>query len=121
MLLYFQFVLLLFFFNYTATTEIYTYCPTLTLHAALPISVFGRGSIIRIHLKRAFLGLCADAGHRCERFGRRSRGHPLAIGRRVLAVAFPEPRAEMASTRSEGRRVGKECVSTCRSRWSPYH
>src|SRR3546814_4885684 len=24
-------------------------------------------------------------------------------------------------TRSEERRVGKECVSTCRSRWSPYH
>src|SRR3546814_19876922 len=23
--------------------------------------------------------------------------------------------------RSEERRVGKECVSTCRSRWSPYH
>src|SRR3546814_18179619 len=27
---------------------------------------------------------------------------------------FPVP------TRSEERRVGKECVSTCRSRWSPY-
>src|SRR3546814_15363359 len=26
-----------------------------------------------------------------------------------------------ASVRSEERRVGKECVSTCRSRWSPYH
>src|SRR3546814_2756407 len=26
-----------------------------------------------------------------------------------------------ASARSEERRVGKECVSTCRSRWSPYH
>src|SRR3546814_5901763 len=25
------------------------------------------------------------------------------------------------SARSEERRVGKECVSTCRSRWSPYH
>src|SRR3546814_3568626 len=25
------------------------------------------------------------------------------------------------SRRSEERRVGKECVSTCRSRWSPYH
>src|SRR3546814_15499908 len=25
------------------------------------------------------------------------------------------------SVRSEERRVGKECVSTCRSRWSPYH
>src|SRR3546814_18554062 len=26
-----------------------------------------------------------------------------------------------ARTRSDERRVGKECVSTCRSRWSPYH
>src|SRR3546814_4407303 len=26
-----------------------------------------------------------------------------------------------ARERSEERRVGKECVSTCRSRWSPYH
>src|SRR3546814_11317471 len=28
---------------------------------------------------------------------------------------------ERAKKRSEERRVGKECVSTCRSRWSPYH
>src|SRR3546814_3429532 len=28
---------------------------------------------------------------------------------------------ECAIKRSEERRVGKECVSTCRSRWSPYH
>src|SRR3546814_14435616 len=28
---------------------------------------------------------------------------------------------EDAAGRSEERRVGKECVSTCRSRWSPYH
>src|SRR3546814_4992247 len=27
----------------------------------------------------------------------------------------------IAFDRSEERRVGKECVSTCRSRWSPYH
>src|SRR3546814_17713139 len=27
----------------------------------------------------------------------------------------------LAGERSEERRVGKECVSTCRSRWSPYH
>src|SRR3546814_20278953 len=26
-----------------------------------------------------------------------------------------------ATARSEERRVGKACVSTCRSRWSPYH
>src|SRR3546814_15589363 len=28
---------------------------------------------------------------------------------------------KQAQKRSEERRVGKECVSTCRSRWSPYH
>src|SRR3546814_13831840 len=28
---------------------------------------------------------------------------------------------EVTQQRSEERRVGKECVSTCRSRWSPYH
>src|SRR3546814_21043270 len=28
---------------------------------------------------------------------------------------------QLRSIRSEERRVGKECVSTCRSRWSPYH
>src|SRR3546814_18617985 len=27
----------------------------------------------------------------------------------------------LASGRSEERRVGKECVRTCQSRWSPYH
>src|SRR3546814_17140679 len=30
-------------------------------------------------------------------------------------------RQPRAGVRSEERRVGKECVSTCRSRWSPYH
>src|SRR3546814_7856604 len=29
-------------------------------------------------------------------------------------------RQAVAELRSEARRVGKECVSTCRSRWSPY-
>src|SRR3546814_16404746 len=36
-----------------------------------------------------------------------------------LGIAMP-PALEEA-TRSEGSRVGKECVSPCRSRWSPYH
>src|SRR3546814_14044262 len=30
-------------------------------------------------------------------------------------------RFDLDGKRSEERRVGKECVSTCRSRWSPYH
>src|SRR3546814_9799468 len=29
--------------------------------------------------------------------------------------------AKAENSRSEERRVGKECVRTCRSRWSPYH
>src|SRR3546814_14165112 len=41
---------------------------------------------------------------------------------RRTAVYFPTFTAERwATERSEERRVGKECVSTCRSRWSPYH
>src|SRR3546814_2351542 len=36
-----------------------------------------------------------------------------------LALSRLQP--HKGSNRSEERRVGKECVSTCRSRWSPYH
>src|SRR3546814_2263283 len=36
-------------------------------------------------------------------------------------AAAPEPDLWLVFARSEERRVGKECVSTCRSRWSPDH
>src|SRR3546814_12986343 len=36
-------------------------------------------------------------------------------------AAYPGRRPASGPHRSEERRVGKECVSTCRSRWSPYH
>src|SRR3546814_17211373 len=43
----------------------------------------------------------------------------LSIGRscldRIIVID------SVNGARSEERRVGKECVSTCRSRWSPYH
>src|SRR3546814_13637769 len=42
-----------------------------------------------------------------------------AVIDRVLTAAVYEK--QETSSRSEERRVGKECVSTCRSRWSPYH
>src|SRR3546814_7712420 len=45
-----------------------------------------------------------------------------ASSRRARAGATrPLWRSSSWSIRSEERRVGKECVSTCRSRWSPYH
>src|SRR3546814_14003015 len=36
-------------------------------------------------------------------------------------VGIITPGIMRRNRRSEERRVGKECVSTCRSRWSPYH
>src|SRR3546814_14819112 len=39
----------------------------------------------------------------------------------VAAVKANDVPVEYVVFRSEERRVGKECVSTCRSRWSPYH
>ena len=38
-----------------------------------------------------------------------------------IAIGGSRVQRGVISTRSEERRVGKECVSTCRSRWSPYH
>src|SRR3546814_7010431 len=40
---------------------------------------------------------------------------------RAVAGARDHQDANGLVGRSEERRVGKECVSTCRSRWSPYH
>src|SRR3546814_12134440 len=46
----------------------------------------------------------------------------LAVLDEDLGKRISEAEAQIASAaRSEERRVGKECVSTCRSRWSPYH
>src|SRR3546814_18968057 len=54
---------------------------------------------------------------------------PVAISRDPRQFANPVRHRGMVQFigvaiqmgRSEERRVGKECVSTCRSRWSPYH
>src|SRR3546814_13118755 len=45
------------------------------------------------------------------------------FGRETLGRDLREldDEAQSAAVRSEERRVGKECVSTCRSRWSPSH
>src|SRR3546814_9978289 len=43
----------------------------------------------------------------------------LGAGGKEIKTCLGQSGAMLA--RSEERRVGKECVSTCRSRWSPYH
>src|SRR3546814_19128817 len=57
--------------------------------------------------------------------------NPAGQGTRVTMTLHPDRLRPLAGNggeqnmgqtdRSETRRVGKECVSTCRSRWSPYH
>src|SRR3546814_11503247 len=49
-------------------------------------------------------------------------GEVLIDGNRITSVSAPGKTLEKGNAqRSEERRVGKECVSTCRYRWSPYH
>src|SRR3546814_1010522 len=45
----------------------------------------------------------------------------LEQGEIVSTRGRKEDSGQRFYARSEERRVGKECVSTCRSRWSPYH
>src|SRR3546814_10919638 len=48
-------------------------------------------------------------------------GRALIDGARRMFLPCAVWREGRRFRRSEERRVGKECVSTCRSRWSPYH
>src|SRR3546814_11475979 len=61
-----------------------------------------RGAILT-EAGRVFLEEAREIIERSRRAGERSRA------------------ADRGEIRSEERRVGKACVSTCRSRWSPYH
>src|SRR5256885_13823758 len=91
---------LFFFFNDTATTEIYT----LSLHDALPI--------------------CFKTGYVGSRFpipNRMTLFIHSVLGEHTAQIDLPgfgrAVSAHVHNRRSEERRVGKEC----RSRWSPYH
>src|SRR3546814_4962024 len=72
------------------------------------------------------LPICGLAGQ--SRGALHAAGSTAALARcrqEHVAVVRGLEKAEAGAAeddeRSEERRVGKECVSTCRSRWSPYH
>src|SRR3546814_12965017 len=46
---------------------------------------------------------------------------PIRIYFHGIVRLFKRKKWSVPSSRSEERREGKECVSTCRSRWWPYH
>src|SRR3546814_16433832 len=97
-----------------STTEIYTYGHTLSLHDALPIFTI-----------QEFVALTAT--NHAAMYGLSGRKGTIAVGADAdLALWNPDRKVTVTTgmlhdNRSEERRVGKECVSTCRSRWSPYH
>src|SRR3546814_7855414 len=64
---------------------------------------------------KGFIGFRNDPGDQARRD---FMAVQAGIGEKDLTLA--EELAQGVG-RSEERRVGKECVSTCRSRWSPYH
>src|SRR3546814_18924462 len=94
-----------------------------------------KGPFIDHHLeKKVEAAVAANNKRPIKTWSRRSMILPEMVG---LTIAIHNGRAhvpllvnehmvghklgEFDLTRSEGRRVGKECVSTCRSRWSPYN
>src|SRR3546814_11852063 len=72
--------------------------------------------------------VCSSDLHADRRAERHTDGRPQQVGDSEGDGEAVEQRAQCfhvsrvpRASRSEERRVGKECVSTCRSRWSPYH
>src|SRR3546814_16869940 len=81
----------------------------------------GTGKTQILKVLRAMLPPNAVAELRPERWGENFTLVDLIGKAANICGELPENGMITGSIRSEERRVGKECVSTCRSRWSPYH
>src|SRR3546814_18270210 len=64
----------------------------------------------------SFAQLINSADARADSYAFRSVIEPAGLLEPSFALDM-----DWLNRRSEERRVGKECVSTCRSRWSPYY
>ena len=85
------------------------------------------GALIGIQMKMAFFAGSPFISFLLFMGYRAIRAQPAAEAGEELPPAQPGDRARffgigvLTNVRSEERRVGKECTSWCRSRWSPYH
>src|SRR3546814_11798639 len=114
-------VIVVLFLKDTATTKIYTSRHTLSLHDALRSprrraarAAFRSADAIRLAARRP------TRRNRARRAAGRGRS-ASARNRSRRRASRRRPSRPRRAWRSEERRVGKACVSTCRSRWSPYH
>src|SRR3546814_6294821 len=115
MLCRFRILLTWFFFS---SRRRHTRCALVTgvQTCALPISVDFLTKPVRDQtlLDAVATAISIDAARRAE---------AVVVKRNVerFETLTPREREVLHEVRSAERRVGKECVSTCRSRWSPYH
>src|SRR3546814_19669528 len=84
-------------------------CDALEIEQAVPAIADHNGPVY-MRLLRGQVPLVLDEYNYTFQLGKAAL---LRDGKDVLIIS--------SGLRSEERRVGKECVSTCRSRWSPYH
>src|SRR3546814_13786033 len=95
---------------------------------ALPISKIARsGGLLTVDLQACIISTEAsediafafpEPQRQALLLGQDDIQQTLALQERIDGF---QQQDRLAHPRSEERRVGKECVSTCRSRWSPYH
>src|SRR3546814_10366176 len=86
---------------------------------ALPICAPRRGQARVIRLIAGFAALALPAGAMAQTVQVEADEPEFDGG--CCSFWVPRIATEIIVVRSEERRVGKECVSTCRSRWSTYH
>src|SRR3546814_13164464 len=84
------------------------------------LACLGLSDAQRTALRRRAIGFVYQYHHLLPEF---SALENVALPQMIAGVAKSKARSKAAAllARSEERRVGKECVSMCRSRWSPDH
>src|SRR3546814_15203642 len=82
--------------------------PELSIHASGQIDARGVGRVQNLDLQ-------VSGQAKVNFYDLKAKSIPASISGQVKA------KVHALESRSEERRVGKECVRTCRSRWAPYH
>src|SRR3546814_16710420 len=107
----------------TRTDTLFPYTTLFRSQLTTPAGALGLAADGAGNLADGFAGRVALSAPRLQRDGC-AVSAPKALfdvttADRIITAAGPITVAR--ADRSEERRVGKECVSPCRARWSPYH
>src|SRR3546814_9674908 len=95
-------------FFFFSSRRRHTRCALVTGVQTCALPIFSASNLIKTDIRQALQG---DRACITDRLNLSVRGQANVVTRELGLIC----------ERSEERRVGKECVSTCRSRWSPYH